>query len=153
MYGLHYVTQLAPKPGPITIDLAWHIVKRGAEDIKLTGNEYRLLAYLAANHGRVLTHQSILTHVWGQPMLITPSTYVFMCDSCARSSKPTPNAQNIFSPSQALVIVLWRMSNLLKPPSCAKRAAQRRPRSKRSIERGARSLEVHGGESSQKLSG
>ncbi|HJR79740.1 MAG TPA: response regulator [Anaerolineales bacterium] len=53
------------KAGPITIDLAWHIVKRGEEDIKLTGNEYKLLAYLAANHGRVLTHQSILTHVWG----------------------------------------------------------------------------------------
>lgn len=53
------------KAGPITIDLAWHIVKRGAEEIKLTGNEYKLLAYLAANHGRVLTHQNILTHVWG----------------------------------------------------------------------------------------
>ena len=53
------------KAGPITIDLAWHIVKRGTEEIKLTGNEYKLLAYLAANHGRVLTHQSILTHVWG----------------------------------------------------------------------------------------
>jgi two-component system KDP operon response regulator KdpE len=52
------------KAGPITIDLAWHIVKRGEEEIKLTGTEYKLLAYLAANHGRVLTHQSILTHVW-----------------------------------------------------------------------------------------
>jgi two-component system KDP operon response regulator KdpE len=53
------------KAGPITIDLAWHLVKRGDEEIKLTGTEYKLLAYLAANHGRVLTHQSILTHVWG----------------------------------------------------------------------------------------
>jgi two-component system KDP operon response regulator KdpE len=51
--------------GPITIDLAWHIVKRRGEEIKLTGTEYKLIAYLAANHGRVLTHQSILTHVWG----------------------------------------------------------------------------------------
>jgi len=51
--------------GPITIDLAWHIVKRGDEEVKLTGTEYKLLAYLAANHGRVLTHQSILTNVWG----------------------------------------------------------------------------------------
>jgi two-component system, OmpR family, KDP operon response regulator KdpE len=50
--------------GPITIDLAWHIVKRGDEEVKLTATEYKLLAYLAANHGRVLTHQSILTHVW-----------------------------------------------------------------------------------------
>lgn len=53
------------KAGPLTIDLAWHIVKRGDEEIKLTGIEYRLLSYLAANHGRVLTHQSILSHVWG----------------------------------------------------------------------------------------
>ena len=54
------------KAGPMTIDLAWHIVKRGEEEVKLTGTEYKLLAYLAANHGRVLTHQSILTHVWGE---------------------------------------------------------------------------------------
>ena len=52
--------------GSLTIDLAWHIVKRGEEQIKLTGTEYKLLAYLAANHGRVLTHQSILTNVWGE---------------------------------------------------------------------------------------
>jgi two-component system KDP operon response regulator KdpE len=51
--------------GPLIIDLAWHIVKRGDEEIKLTATEYKLLAYLAANHGRVLTHQSILTNVWG----------------------------------------------------------------------------------------
>ena len=53
------------KAGDLSIDLAWHLVKRGEEEIKLTGTEYKLLAYLAANHGRVLTHQSILTHVWG----------------------------------------------------------------------------------------
>ncbi len=53
------------KAGDLTIDLVWHIVKRGEEEIKLTGIEYRLLAYLAANHHRVLTHQSILSHVWG----------------------------------------------------------------------------------------
>jgi two-component system KDP operon response regulator KdpE len=52
------------KAGPLLIDLAWHIVKRGDEEIKLTGTEYKLLAYLAGNHGRVLTHQSILSHVW-----------------------------------------------------------------------------------------
>ena len=53
------------KAGTLTIDLAWHIVKRGDEEVKLTGTEHKLLAYLAANHGRVLTHHSILTHVWG----------------------------------------------------------------------------------------
>jgi two-component system, OmpR family, KDP operon response regulator KdpE len=53
------------KAGALNIDLAWHIVKRDEEEVKLTGTEYKLLAYLAANHGRVLTHQSILTNVWG----------------------------------------------------------------------------------------
>jgi two-component system KDP operon response regulator KdpE len=53
------------KAGSLSIDLSWHIIKRGEEEIKLTGTEYKLLAYLASNHGRVLTHQSILTHVWG----------------------------------------------------------------------------------------
>ncbi len=53
------------KAGSITIDLVWHIVRRGEEEIKLTGTEYKLLAYLATNHGRVLTHQSILINVWG----------------------------------------------------------------------------------------
>ena len=53
------------KAGRIMIDLAWHIVKRGEDEIKLTGTEHKLLSYLATNRGRVLTHQSILTHVWG----------------------------------------------------------------------------------------
>jgi two-component system, OmpR family, KDP operon response regulator KdpE len=51
--------------GPLSIDLAWHIVKRNGEEVKLTGTEHKLLSYLAANRGRVLTHQSILTNVWG----------------------------------------------------------------------------------------
>lgn len=53
------------KAGSITIDLIWHIVKKNNEEVKLTGTEYKLLAYLAANHGRILTHHGILTHVWG----------------------------------------------------------------------------------------
>jgi two-component system KDP operon response regulator KdpE len=52
------------RAGQITIDLVWHIVKRGDEEIKLTATEYKLLSYLAGNHGRVLTHQSILANVW-----------------------------------------------------------------------------------------
>ncbi|MBI5944178.1 MAG: response regulator transcription factor [Chloroflexi bacterium] len=52
------------KAGQLSIDLAWHSVKRGDEEVKLTATEYKLLAYLAGNHGRVLTHQSILTNVW-----------------------------------------------------------------------------------------
>lgn len=62
-------TQGAPpkiiKAGPLAIDLAWHTVTRDDEEVKLTATEFKLLAYLAANRGRVLTHRSILTNVWG----------------------------------------------------------------------------------------
>ena len=51
--------------GSLSIDLANHLVTRNGEMVKLTATEYKLLAYLASNSGRVLTHQSILNHVWG----------------------------------------------------------------------------------------
>jgi two-component system KDP operon response regulator KdpE len=50
--------------GPLEIDLVQHIVKREGSEVKLTATEFKLLAYLASNAGRVLTHTSILTHVW-----------------------------------------------------------------------------------------
>ncbi len=53
------------KAGSLTVDLARHVVMLNDEEVKLTATEFKLLAYLAANADRVLTHQSILTHVWG----------------------------------------------------------------------------------------
>jgi two-component system KDP operon response regulator KdpE len=53
------------KAGPVTIDLARHVVTRGMEEIRVTATEFNLLSYLAAHADRVLTHQAILTHVWG----------------------------------------------------------------------------------------
>ena len=51
--------------GKLRIDLARHIVTRGEAEVKLTATEFKLLAHLAANEGRVLTHQTILARVWG----------------------------------------------------------------------------------------
>lgn len=51
--------------GPLSVDLARHITLLNGNEIKLTSTEFKLLAYLAANADRVLTHQAILTHVWG----------------------------------------------------------------------------------------
>ncbi len=53
------------KAGDLVIDLARHVVTRGGSEVKLTATEFKLLAYLAQNTGRVLTHQSILSKVWG----------------------------------------------------------------------------------------
>lgn len=51
--------------GAVTVDLARHIVTLNGEEIRLTATEFKLLAYMAANADRVLTHQALLTHVWG----------------------------------------------------------------------------------------
>lgn len=51
--------------GDLVVDLARHVVMRAGEEVKLTATEYKLLAYMVAHAGRVLTHQSILTQVWG----------------------------------------------------------------------------------------
>ena len=51
--------------GTLIIDLANHTARKNNEIIKLTSTEFSLLALLAKNEGRVLTHQYILKEVWG----------------------------------------------------------------------------------------
>jgi two-component system KDP operon response regulator KdpE len=53
------------KAGSLSIDLARHITTINGEELKLTATEFKLLSYLAAHADRVLTHQAILTHIWG----------------------------------------------------------------------------------------
>jgi two-component system KDP operon response regulator KdpE len=51
--------------GTINIDLVNHTARKNDEILKLTSTEFSLLALLAKNSGRVLTHQAILKEVWG----------------------------------------------------------------------------------------
>ena len=51
--------------GDLTIDYDRHRVVRNEEEIRLTPKEFDLLALLARNQGRVLTHRTILKAIWG----------------------------------------------------------------------------------------
>lgn len=51
--------------GEFSIDYAQHLVTRSGQEVTLTPTEYRLLAYLAQNVGRVITQDLLLEHVWG----------------------------------------------------------------------------------------
>ncbi|MEJ8854903.1 two-component system response regulator KdpE [Variovorax robiniae] len=51
--------------GEIELDRAARIVRRAGQEVHLTPTEYRLLATLAANPGRVLTQRQLLREVWG----------------------------------------------------------------------------------------
>jgi two-component system, OmpR family, KDP operon response regulator KdpE len=51
--------------GPITIDLAAHLVARDGVEIRLTRKEFEVLAFLARFAGRLVTHRQLLEAVWG----------------------------------------------------------------------------------------
>lgn len=53
--------------GALELDLAARAVTRGGEEVHLTPKEYDLLRVLAQNRGRLMTHSSLLTEVWGAP--------------------------------------------------------------------------------------
>ena len=48
----------------LSVDLVRRLVKRGAEDIKLSPKEYDILEQLVIHAGKVLTHKHLLREVW-----------------------------------------------------------------------------------------
>jgi two-component system KDP operon response regulator KdpE len=51
--------------GELAIDLASHRVTVGDAEVRLTPTEFSLLAQLARNRGRLMTHRDLLVTVWG----------------------------------------------------------------------------------------
>jgi two-component system KDP operon response regulator KdpE len=51
--------------GEVAIDLAAHTVHVGGEEVRLTPKEFALLALLARNRGRLITHTRMLAEIWG----------------------------------------------------------------------------------------
>jgi two-component system, OmpR family, KDP operon response regulator KdpE len=60
--GLSQVVEV----GPLRIDFQRREVRCDDREIHLTPTEYRIVALLAQNAGKVLTHGHILSEVWGQ---------------------------------------------------------------------------------------
>ena len=61
--------------GDVRLDLARRTVERSGQALHLTPIEYRLLTFLAANAGKVLTHRQLLKEVWG-PSYVDSSHYL-----------------------------------------------------------------------------
>ena len=51
--------------GALELDFAARVARAGGEELRLTPLEWRVLALLAKNVDRVLTHQYLLEHAWG----------------------------------------------------------------------------------------
>ncbi|HEY32145.1 MAG TPA: response regulator transcription factor [Dehalococcoidia bacterium] len=52
--------------GNLSVNFATNEVKVGGQPVKLTSTEMKLLRYLIRNEGRLLTHENLLTKVWGE---------------------------------------------------------------------------------------
>jgi len=61
--------------GEVRVDLANRTVEKSGQVVHLTPIEYRLLAVLVGNAGKVLTHRQILREVWG-PSHVESSHYL-----------------------------------------------------------------------------
>lgn len=67
--------------GDLNIDLEGHVVFKAGEEVKLTKIEFDLLAVLARNLGKVVTHRQLLKEVWGPHAVHEPHyVRVFMAN-------------------------------------------------------------------------
>ncbi len=67
--------QTIVQAGDVAIDLTGRAVTKGGAEVKLTKIEFDLLAVLARNVGKVVTHRQLLKEVWG-PHAVQEPHYV-----------------------------------------------------------------------------
>jgi two-component system KDP operon response regulator KdpE len=79
------------KVADLTIDFDRHRVERGGEDIRLTPKEFELLALLARNADRVLTHRAILKAIWGANAVDQPEHLWVLVGQLRKKIEPDPS--------------------------------------------------------------
>ena len=77
--------------GALTIDYDRRRLLRDDEEIRLTPKEFELLAYLARNHDRVLTHRAILKAVWGPNAADQPEHLWVLVAQLRKKIEPDPS--------------------------------------------------------------
>jgi two-component system KDP operon response regulator KdpE len=97
--------------GDVVIDYDRRRVVRKGTDIRLTPKEFELLSLLARNHGRVLTHRTILKAIWGPNAVEQPEHLWTLIAALRKKIEPDPSTPRYllsepwvgyrFSPSQA----------------------------------------------------
>jgi two-component system KDP operon response regulator KdpE len=90
----HAAHQQPPEPiltfGELRIDLASRVVTLDEDEIHLTPTEYDLLRELAGHAGKVLTHQQLLTRVWGPASADTPQYLRVYINQLRQKLEPDP---------------------------------------------------------------
>jgi len=68
--GLPVISEERPfVSGKLSVDFASNEVMVDGKPVRLTSTERKLLYYLVRNEGRLLTHENLLTKVWGETFI------------------------------------------------------------------------------------
>lgn len=81
--------------GSLLLDTAAHEVKAGGRPVPLAPAEFRLLAFLMRNPGRVFSRRQILDRVWGQDAFIEERTVDVHVRRLRRALEPFGHAPRI----------------------------------------------------------
>jgi two-component system KDP operon response regulator KdpE len=76
--------------GDLAVDFDRRRVVRAGEEIRLTPKEFDLLALLARNAGRVLTHRVILKTIWGPNAVTQPEHLWVLVRQLRKKIEPDP---------------------------------------------------------------
>ena len=95
----------------LIIDFSRRRVVRGDDEIRLTPKEFELFALLARNVDRVLTHQTILTAIWGANAVEHPEHLWVLVAQLRKKIEPDPSI-----PRYARQRASGRLSACQRPP-------------------------------------
>ncbi len=74
--------------GDFRVDLASRRVFVGSREVRLTPREFKLLTYMIANEGKVLTHRMLLEAVWGETQVQQPEALRSLIAHLRRKVEP-----------------------------------------------------------------
>ncbi len=84
--------------GGLMVDIVKHSVSIDQQEIHLTPMEYKLLLFLIANRGKVLTHHYIMKQIWGYETFgDTKTLRVFMANLRRKIEKDPAKPEYIFT--------------------------------------------------------
>ena len=79
------------RAGDLTIDYDRRRVYRGGDEIRLSPKEFELIALLARNADRVLTHRVILKTIWGPQAVHEPEHLWVLMGQLRKKIEPDPS--------------------------------------------------------------
>jgi two-component system KDP operon response regulator KdpE len=77
--------------GDFSINLEKHQIFVRGEEVHLTPKEFELLVYLVKNHGKVLTHRTLLGAIWGGNFTEQPEYLRVFLGNLRKKIEPNPS--------------------------------------------------------------